>query len=373
MFNDCKILSRERIIIRTSWLGIIVNVLIAAIKVVLGVLASSIAIISEGVNNAADAISSVLTLIGTRLAQKRPDKTHPFGYGRIEYLTGLVISVIILVSGTEMMISSIKLIFSPTELSISYLSLIIIAFSAVVKFILGAYTVKKGRETDSDALVGVGTECKSDCLVSTVTIISAVVFLAFGFSIDAYAGAITSAFIIWAGIGVLKKTVSEILGRPGDSALAIKLYKKIRSTKGIVAAADMTLHCYGPGAYSGSVNVEMHYKKTVGEIYGILHDLQLRIMHEHKVTMVFGVYAVDSDNEKIQNIRKTIAKFVNENNYIKNFHALYLEPITEKIYCDFIVDYALKDWNALKLEFETYMYKYYPKSAIELTVETEFV
>lgn len=137
--------SREGIITTTSWLGILTNLLVASVKIIIGALASSIAIVSEGVNNAADVFSSVITLVGTKLAAKHPDEKHPFGYGRIEYLTGLVISVLILVTGIEMLGNSINLIFNPEELNISYFSLAIVFVSAIVKFVLGKYTIKQGK------------------------------------------------------------------------------------------------------------------------------------------------------------------------------------------------------------------------------------
>lgn len=128
---------RSRIIARTSALGVCANLFIALVKVILGIITSSIAIVSEGVNNATDALTSVLALVGAKLATKKPDKKHPFGYGRVEYLTSLVIAVVILVSGVEMLIESVKLIFTPAELSVTYMSLAIVAFSAVIKFFLG--------------------------------------------------------------------------------------------------------------------------------------------------------------------------------------------------------------------------------------------
>ena len=374
----CRILrqdpdTREGIIAGTSGLGIIVNLLIAAIKVILGLLANSIAIISEGVNNASDALTSVLTLVGTKLAGKKPDKKHPFGYGRIEYLTSLIIAIAILITGFEMITSSVKLIFNPEPMDISIAALLAVAISAVIKFFLGVYTIKQGKKADSGALTAVGLDCRNDSFVSIVTIASAIIFLVFDFSIDAYVGIFTSLIILKAGFEVLKDTVSELLGKPGDEELAAKLYREIRSTEGVLGAADMMLHNYGPDAYSGSVNIEMDHEMTVGEIYEILHALQLRIMYEHKVTMVFGIYAVDNDHEEVKRIRKAVADFVLAHEHVKSFHAVYLDPNSPKIYCDLIVDYDLRDWDALREEFAAYMAEQFPENEIVLTVETEFV
>ncbi len=374
----CKILrqdpdSREGIIAGTSGLGIIVNLLIAAIKVILGLLANSIAIISEGINNASDALTSVLTLVGTKLAGKKPDAKHPFGYGRIEYLTSLIIAILILVTGFEVLTGAIDLIFNPEEMDISIIAIAAVAISAVIKFFLGVYTIKQGKKADSLALTAVGLDCRNDSFVSVITILSAVIFLVFDFSIDAYVGIFTSILIIKAGLEVLRDTVSELLGKPGDEELAKKLYREIRSTEGVLGAADMMLHNYGPDAYSGSVNVEIDHEKTVGEVYDILHALQLHIMHEYDVTMVFGVYAVDDDHEEVKLIRKTVSDFVIGHEHVKSFHAVYLDPNSPKIYCDFIVDYDLKDWDALRKEFIAYMAELYPENEIVLTIETEFV
>jgi len=135
----------------------------------------------------------------------------------------------------------------------------------------------------------------------------------------------------------------------------------------------MMLHNYGPDAWSGSVNVEIDHKKTVGEIYRFLHELQLRIMHEYKVTMVFGVYAVDNDNEAARELRKNIASFVSSHEHVKSYHAVYIDSEKSRLYCDLIVDYGLKDWDALREEFTEYIKGLYPQYELELTIETEFV
>ena len=364
---------RTGIINRTAILGIVVNVLIAGVKIAAGLLASSIAIVSEGVNNAADALTSVLTMVGTRLAGRHPDAKHPFGYGRIEYLTGLVVAVVIIVSGVQMLIESVKLIFRPEELSISYVSLAIVAVSAVVKFFLGLYTIARGRVVQSDALVGVGLECRGDSYISIITIGVAVVFLLTGVSLDAYAGVVMSAIILKAGVEVLLKIVSELIGRPGEKELATKIYQLVRATPGVVGAADMMLHNYGPNAWSGSVNVEIDHAKSVGEVYAMLHELQLGIMHEEHVTMVFGVYAVDDDHVETRRIRRTIVEYVKAHEHVKSFHAVYLEPGTNRLYCDLVVDYELADWGALRADFLDYMKAKVPGRDVVLTVETEFV
>jgi len=365
--------SREGIITVTSAMGIIANVVIALAKIIIGTLVSSIAIVIEGANNATDSLSSIMTLIGAKLAKKHPDEKHPFGYGRIEYLSSLVIAGIILFTGIEMLISAVTLIFHPEEMSVSYLSIAIVAGTALIKFFLGLYTIKMGKKADSSALVAVGADCRNDSFASVITIISSLIFILFHISLDAYAGVIISLLIMKAGFDALKETIGDLLGRPGDEELAAKIYKEIRSTDGVIAAVDMMLHNYGPDEWSGSCNLEIDHKKTVGEIYQFLHALQLRIMHEYKVTMVFGIYAVDHDGPLVKELRKNITDFMHAHEHIKSFHAVYIDSETNTIYCDFLVDYKLEDWEAVRSEFEAYMAQKYSDYKVVLTIETEFV
>ena len=365
--------SREGTVVTVSGLNILVNLIFAAIKVVIGLAVSSIAIVSEGVNNATDSATSLITIVGTKLSAKHPTEKHPFGFGRIEYLTSLLISVLILFTGAELMESSVKRIFAPQEMSISYVTMAIIAVSALVKLALGLYTIKEGRRVDSSSLVALGTECRSDSVVSVITLVTALVFLVFHVSLDAYAGIIMSLIVLKAGFEVLKETLSDILGQAGEKELAQELYRIIRAEPLVLNAADMMLHNYGPDAYSGSVNVEIDHSKTVGEVYAALHELQLRIMHEKHITMVFGIYAVDGDHAQIRQLREQVAAFVREQKHVTSYHALYIHPNGKDLYVDLVVDYDLADWEALRKDFTAYMAELYPDKHLELVIETNYV
>ena len=365
--------SREGTVVTVSGLNILVNLIFAAIKVVIGLAVSSIAIVSEGVNNATDSATSLITIVGTKLSAKHPTEKHPFGFGRIEYLTSLLISVLILFTGAELMESSVKRIFEPQEMSISYVTMAIIAVSALVKLALGLYTIKEGRRVDSSSLVALGTECRSDSVVSVITLVTALVFLVFHVSLDAYAGIIMSLIVLKAGFEVLKETLSDILGQAGEKELAQELYRIIRAEPLVLNAADMMLHNYGPDAYSGSVNVEIDHSKTVGEVYAALHELQLRIMHEKHITMVFGIYAVDRDHAQIRQLREQVAAFVRQQEHVTSYHALYIHPNGKDLYVDLVVDYDLADWEALRKEFTAYMAELYPDKHLELVIETNYV
>ena len=365
--------SREGVIVGTSILNVIINLFISLFKIVVGVISSSIAIISEGVNNATDTLTSLLTIIGSKLASKKADAKHPFGYGRIEYLIGLIIAVLILVSGFEVLKDSITRIFHPEELNISTFSLVILVVSAIIKYLMGVYTINNGKKISSLSLQGLGEECRNDSFVSLVTIAVTLIYLFSGLSLDAYAGVFTSFLIIKAGYELISQTISKILGESVSDELVAKLYSEIRNTKGILNAADMILHNYGPDAYTGSVNVEIDHNKTVGEIYDFLHRLQLKIMYEYSVVMVFGVYAVDKDSKVSKQLHKQISEYVKEHEHIISYHAIYLDKEHDRIYCDLVVDYEVNDHEEVIKDFTEYLKKYYPDKQMVITIDTEFV
>ena len=203
--------SRQERIIRTSVVGILVNLLIAAVKIMNGTLASSIAIVSEGINNATDAGSSFLTYIGTKLSGKHPDEKHPFGYGRIEYLTGMVVGVLILYAGLGMLKESVEGILHPSDMNVSILTVLIVAGTAVTKFILGMYKIKVGKSVESEVLLAVGEDGRNDSYFSGLTILSSVIFLFTGFSLDAYAGIVFSFVVIKSGVDTLLQLPDGIL------------------------------------------------------------------------------------------------------------------------------------------------------------------
>lgn len=364
--------TREGVVSATSILSIIVNISVALLKVIVGIFAVSIAIISEGVNNATDALSSLLTLIGIKLANRKPDKKHPFGYGRIEYITNMVIAGIILMSGLLTLKDSIVKVFVPEELNTTLVSIILVAVSAVIKYILGTYTIAQGKKVNSDTLEAVGMDCRNDSFVSLITIGVSLVYILFNINIDAFAGVFTSYLILKAGYEIMSSTISELLGQPADEELARKLYKEIRSTDGVINAVDMILHNYGPDMYTGSVNVEVDHKMTASQIFEFLRMLQNNIYDKYKVAMVFGIYAVDNDSKVNKKLRKQVADFAKENPHVKSYHAVYSDTNSNIIYCDLVVDYDA-DRGKVYTDFTNYLKDLYPNKEIKVNLDTEFV
>lgn len=195
--------TREEMIVSTALLGVIVNIVLAVFKLIVGMAAASIAIVSEGINGVTDTFSSLLAMMGVKLSKKCPGQVSPCGGGRLESLSGLLVAALILFSGIAILLDAIGRIGSPEPLHISYLSLGVVAVSAVIKFYLGQYTIRMGKIANSSALTGVGKECRNDCLGSLFSILTALIFLVWRISLDAYAGLLISALILKSGVDLV--------------------------------------------------------------------------------------------------------------------------------------------------------------------------
>ena len=199
-------MNREKVVIRTSIISILANIVLAGFKAFVGLLANSIAIISDAINNLSDALSSIITIVGTKLAGKKPDKEHPYGHGRIEYMTSLVVSAIVLYAGITALIESVKKIINPGKVDYSTITLVILIAGIIVKFVLGIYVKKKGKEFNSDSLVASGSDAFNDAILSISVLLSAIIYMVFDISIEAYVGVLVSVFIIKAGIDLIKES-----------------------------------------------------------------------------------------------------------------------------------------------------------------------
>ena len=248
---------REQIIVRTSIIGIAANVLLAVFKAVIGFISNSIAIVMDAVNNISDAGSSLITIIGTKLAGREPDKKHPFGYGRIEYMSAMIISFIVLYAGITSLIESVKKIIDPDTPEYSVTSLIIVGVAVLVKIALGRYVKAVGKKVNSASLVNSGEDATLDSVISASTLVAAVIFIIYHISLEAWLGAVISLVIIKAGFEMLKETVSQILGERNDPDLTGSIKKTVAGFPGVQGAYDLVLNNYGPDSWNGSVHIEV--------------------------------------------------------------------------------------------------------------------
>ena len=333
---------RERIIIRTSIISIVSNIVLACFKAFIGIVSNSIAIVSDAVNNLSDALSSIITIVGVKLASKLPDKEHPYGYGRIEYMTSFIVSAIVLYAGITAFVESFKKIVNPEKVDYSILTLIILIAGILVKFLLGIYVKKKGNDVNSDSLIASGSDAFNDALLSISVFVSAVIYMFFHISLEAYVGVMLSIFIIKSGVELIKESVDNILGVRIESDLAKKIKKEINKEKDVQGAFDLILNDYGPDRYSGSVHIEVSDSLSVSDVDKISRRISRNILEKYGVLLhTIGVYSVNTKDKEISSIQKDISKIVFGYNGILQMHGFYIDFVDKYISFDIIIDFKI--------------------------------
>lgn len=365
--------SRDRIIIRTSIIGIVANVFLAAFKAIVGFTANSIAIVMDAVNNISDAASSVITIIGTKLAGRKADKKHPFGYGRIEYLSAMIISVIVLYAGVTALIESVKKIIEPEKPNYGTVSLVIVAVAVVVKIVLGRYVKKVGQKVNSDSLVNSGDDAVLDSVISASTLAAAAVYLLFHISLEAWLGAIIALVIIKAGIEMLRETISKILGENVDAELARKIKATILEFPDVSGAYDLVMHNYGPDAFNGSVHIEVPDTLSADDLDKLLRKIQVKVYQEHSVILTaIGVYSYNTKDPDAVEARKKVSEMVSEVKYILQMHGFYLDKADKTVRFDVVVSFDAPDRGAVYREVCEKVQKAFPEHTLQVTMDTDF-
>ena len=365
--------SREKTIIKTSVIGIITNVLLAAFKAVVGLMANSIAIVLDAVNNLSDAGSSLITIVGTKLAGKDPDKKHPFGYGRIEYLTAMVISGIILYAGITSLIESVKQIIHPETPDYSAVSLIIVAVAVVVKIILSRYVKGNGEKARSDSLVNSGKEAMLDAVISTATLVAAGIFLIFHVSLEAWLGAVISLIIIKSGIEMLRDTISQILGEQNDPELAKNIKQTVAEFPEVQGAYDLVLNNYGPDAWNGSIHVEVPDTCSADQLDRLIRNIQNRVYTEHRVVLTaVGVYSVNTKDEESIGIREKVREIALSHEHVLQIHGFYLDKEEKSMRFDVVISFNAKDRRAVYSEVVVDVQQAFPGYQLQIAMDTDF-
>ena len=341
---------REKTIVRTSVIGIIANVLLAAFKAAVGIISNSIAVTLDAVNNLSDALSSVITIIGAKLGAKKPDKKHPLGYGRIEYLSSMIVAAIVLYAGITSLVESVKKIIHPEAADYGMVSLIIIAVAIIVKLLLGRYVKKQGEKVNSGALVASGKDASFDAILSASVLASAIVFLVWGISLEAYVGVIISIVIIKAGIEMMIETLNDIIGQRGDAEMSKQIKRLVNEEPEVRGAYDLNLFNYGPDKYYGSVHMELPDTMTVDEVDVLTRKIQLKVYQETGVILTgIGVYSYNTSNDEAAEIRNTVQHTILSHDWALQMHGFYVDTINKTMRFDVVVSFDIDHKEALDI------------------------
>lgn len=345
--------NRKQTIIKTSIIGIIANILLSIFKALIGYLSSSIAIILDAVNNLTDALSSIITIIGTKLAGRAPDKEHPFGHGRIEYISALSISILILYAGITSITEGIKKILHPELPNYSKITIIILIVATITKIILGLHFKKIGKKVKSESLVNSGTDALMDSIISASTLIAAITYIVFKISLEAYLALIISLIIIKSGISMIKITLSQILGETPDKKITKAIINTVEEIPNIYGAYDLILNNYGPETYIGSIHIEVEEDMTAKEIDELTRKISNKVYKEHNVILsAIGIYSINTKDEEVIKIRKDINDIVESYKSVLQLHGFYLDRKEKILSFDIILDF--EDLNRQETYKEIY-------------------
>lgn len=333
--------TREQAVVRVSAIGIATNVALVAFKMFVGAVTGSIAVILDAVNNLTDALSSVVTIVGAKLAAKAPDKKHPLGYGRIEYVSAMIVAAIVLYAGITSLVESVKGIIWPEPASYDTVSLVIIAAAVVVKLVLGRYVKAQGEKHKSGALVASGADALFDAVLSASVLAAAIVFMLTGLSLESYIGVAISVVIVKSGVEMLLETLDEILGHRVDSELVEQVKETLRSDDAVIDAYDLVLHSYGPEKYIGSVHIEIPDTMTIPELDALERKLAGLVFQEHGVALGgIGIYSVNTRDSEAMEVRKRVYDCTASHPEVLQTHGFYLDKQARQIRFDVILEFG---------------------------------
>ena len=348
MADQDKTFSREKTIVKTGIIGIIANVLLASFKALVGIAVHSTAMVLDAVNNFSDVLSSVVTIIGTKIASKKPDKKHPLGHGRVEYLAQMIIAALIIYAGITALWESIKKIIEPVEAEHSAVSLAVISVAIVVKIFLGIYVKAQGKKAKSDLLISSGTDALFDAILSTAVLISAVILILFKFNIEAYISVVISFFIFKAGVEIIFEAVDDMLGHRVEGEYTRKVKASVLTFPEVHGAYDIVLHNYGPDRYLGSVHIEVDDTMTADKIDALTRNISEKVYKDTGIILTaVGIYSNNSSDEKLMKMRNDITELVVDHKHILQLHGFYVDEEKKRITFDVVVDFDEQDREGL--------------------------
>ena len=363
--------NREKVIIRTSVIGILANVFLAAFKAAIGILSNSIAVTLDAVNNLSDALSSIITIVGTKLAGKLPDKKHPLGYGRIEYLSAMIVSGIVLYAGITSAVESVKKIIHPVKPDYSVISLVIIAVAVIVKIILGRYVKAKGEKVNSGSLVASGSDAMFDAILSASVLACAIIFMLTGLSLEAYVGVVIAVIIIKAGIEMMIETLNQILGVRADKEQTIRIKRLLAEEPEVRGAYDLIIHNYGPDKNLASVHLELPDTMTAREIDQLTRRLERKIFKETGVILVgVGLYSYNTGDDEAADIRKDVYKRVMAHEWAVQVHGFYVDMTEKYMTFDVVLSFDIKPSEGLSILYEE-IQAAYPEYTITIAPDVD--
>ena len=294
---------REQYGVLSGAVGIACNVFLFILKVVIGLVTGSISIAADAFNNLSDGLSCLISIVGFKVSGKAPDAKHPFGYGRTEYIAGLVVSFIIVLVGFEFFKTSLDRIINPAPVTFSAILVVILAVSMLVKLWMGAFNVQIGRRIDSPVLMAAGQDSRNDVITTGVVILGMVAGQFTTLPVDGYVGVLVAAFIVWAGFGIARDTVAPLLGEAADPEIARSIEKIVMESDYIVGVHDLIVHNYGAGRSLASLHAEVPSDSDFVAVHEVIDEAEKRVWQRTGVYVVIHMDPIDVNNEHVAALR----------------------------------------------------------------------
>ena len=306
--------------------GIISNLFLCIMKILIGVFSGSIAIIADGINNMADASSSIITLVGFRLASKPEDEDHPYGHARIEYLTGLFVSILIIVLGVQLFKTSLEKIFDPDTLEFSYITIITLVIAIAVKLWQSLFNISIGKKINSLTLIATGADSRNDVIATSAVLVSVLVVKFTGLQIDGYMGCLVALFIIWSGIQLVRDTISPLLGEAPDDDLVKAITETVKKEPGILGIHDLMVHNYGPGKIFASIHVEVDADGDLMKSHDMIDNIERIVKESLRIEFVIHMDPVKTNDPLIHRMKAVISEAFAPLDGVENIHDFRIVP-----------------------------------------------
>ena len=357
-----------------GWVGIICNILLSAGKFIAGNLSGSVSITADALNNFSDASSSLISLIGFQLSEKRPDAEHPYGHARYEYISGFVVAILIIVIGIELLRSGIERIITPQPVDFSIVSIVVMLASIAVKFGMMIFDRSMGRRIDSKTLIAAAADSRNDCIVTAAVLAAGILSHRTGVQLDGVMAVLVAGFILFSGAGLVRDTMDPLLGNAPSPEMVGKIREKILSYPGVLGTHDLIVHDYGHGRKFATVHVEMAAENDVIKSHEIIDDIERDFLREG-INMLVHFDPVVTDGSATGEVRRELDRIVRLIDSRLSIHDLRRMNCGERTiaYFDVVAPKELgMNESELREEISRFAAQKYPDMRCEITLDNSF-
>ncbi|NLZ68766.1 MAG: cation transporter [Spirochaetales bacterium] len=366
-------IQRTKTILTTTIFTTVTNIVLSIAKLVIGYISGSIGIVADGINNASDTVSALCSLIGFSIAKKFPTSTHPLGYGRIEYIASLIVSLLIIVASIECFKSSLDRILTPTTISFNPLMFVILIFSIAAKVVILIVNTKAGKKTNYEALILTGKDAKADIMSSSLTIVAIIVGRFTSFPVDGIMGIVIALLIAKSGLEALIETTSSIVGERPDKETVKKIRSILASHSPLSGGYDIILHSYGPERTFGTCNIEVPEDCKAEEIFDAMTEANKETQNCLGINFTFGLFAVNDSLPLVQKMKEEVLDELKAKcPQVISIHAFHIHFDSKRIHFDVVVDFSVHNYPAIKSQLEKILTSRWPEYEFAFTVDPDY-